>query len=43
MSKQELFELFLKYPNAQDFHREMHSMVWDWHKNGEVKTKEEVD
>lgn len=36
MEKQEIFDLFLKYPNAMDFYKVMTSKVWEWHKNGEV-------
>ena len=41
MEKQEIFDLVLKYPNAQDLYQVIHSMAWDWHKNGKVKTESE--
>jgi hypothetical protein len=45
MEKQEIFDLMLKYPNAIEFYKIMHNLVWMWHKNGEVinsiKTKYE--
>ena len=45
MEKQEIFDLMLKYPNAIEFYKIMHNLVWTWHKNGEVinsiKTKDE--
>jgi hypothetical protein len=36
MEKQEIFDLMLKYPNAMEFYKVMHNLVWEWHKNGEV-------
>jgi|OM-RGC.v1.031712125 hypothetical protein len=41
MSKQEIFDLFLKHPNAQDFHSAINKIVWEWHDKGEVKTNEQ--
>jgi hypothetical protein len=38
MEKQEIFDMLLKYPNAQEFYKMMYSLGWEWHKNGEVKT-----
>jgi hypothetical protein len=36
MEKQEIFDLLLKYPNAQEFYKVLYGMGWEWHKNGEV-------
>lgn len=45
MEKQEIFDLMLKYPNAMEFYKVMHTLVWGWYNNGEVinsiKTKDE--
>lgn len=38
MEKQEIFDLLLKHPNAQEFYKVVYSMAWEWHKNGEVLT-----
>lgn len=36
MEKQEIFDLMLKYPNAMEFYKVMHTLAWNWHKGGEV-------
>jgi hypothetical protein len=36
MEKQEIFNMMLKYPNAMDFYKVMHNLVWEWHNGGEV-------
>lgn len=37
MEKQEIFDLVLKHPNAQDLYNAIHSLAWKWYEKGEVK------